>query len=196
MPALLDDYITESELAGELGIKPRTLQLWRLNHRGPAPTTIAKKIFYRRSTVSRWLEDQERKPSGAGERNKIVSTVRKRIWKRRSDGLVQEAWIVNYTDAGNKRRLKTFRLKREADQFQKLINGITLAVPAPLKNGPGPLQFFAPIPPWSKVRLLGKNAARRSLKHCERPIRSWPRQLKRVPLVLTHYPTVYDPTAT
>jgi hypothetical protein len=63
MPAsLLDDYITESELAVQLGIKPRTLQLWRLAGRGPAPTTIAKKIFYRRSTVSQWLEDQERKP--------------------------------------------------------------------------------------------------------------------------------------
>jgi hypothetical protein len=59
---LLDDYIAEAELAAQLGIKPRTLQLWRLAGRGPAPTIIAKKILYRRSTVAQWLEDQERKP--------------------------------------------------------------------------------------------------------------------------------------
>lgn len=43
-------------------------------------------------------------------------SVRKRTWTG-PDGEPRESWVVDYFDGGGKRRLKTFRLKREADSF-------------------------------------------------------------------------------
>lgn len=43
-------------------------------------------------------------------------SVRKREWST-PKGIQKSAWVVDYTDAAGKRRLKTFRLKKEADQF-------------------------------------------------------------------------------
>lgn len=43
-------------------------------------------------------------------------SVRKRQWTSPS-GEAKEAWVVNYTDASGTRRLKTFKLKKEADNF-------------------------------------------------------------------------------
>ena len=48
-------------------------------------------------------------------------SVRKRTW-RNSDGSRGEAWVVNYTDAGGKRRLKSFDRKREAESFEAAVN--------------------------------------------------------------------------
>lgn len=35
----------------------------------------------------------------------------------------QEAWVVDYVDAGGKRRLKTFKRKRDADAYHVTIAG-------------------------------------------------------------------------
>lgn len=43
-------------------------------------------------------------------------SVRKRTWTT-SAGEAKTSWVVDYTDAGGKRRLKTFRLKKDADSF-------------------------------------------------------------------------------
>lgn len=43
-------------------------------------------------------------------------SVRKRTWSS-SDGEQKSAWVVDYIDAGGKRRQKTFRLKKDADSF-------------------------------------------------------------------------------
>lgn len=43
-------------------------------------------------------------------------SVRKRTWSG-PDGEARDSWVVDYFDGGGKRRLKTFRLKREADSF-------------------------------------------------------------------------------
>lgn len=43
-------------------------------------------------------------------------SVRKREWTS-PKGEAKSAWVVDYTDGKGKRRLKTFRLKKEADQF-------------------------------------------------------------------------------
>jgi hypothetical protein len=43
-------------------------------------------------------------------------SIRKREWKS-PDGEAKEAWVVNYTDAGGKRRLRTFARKRDADAY-------------------------------------------------------------------------------
>jgi integrase len=47
-------------------------------------------------------------------------SVRKRTWTNR-DGSQGEAWIVNYTDAGGVRRIKTFDLKRDADAYHATV---------------------------------------------------------------------------
>jgi len=43
-------------------------------------------------------------------------SVRKRTWTT-PKGADKTAWVVDYTDTGGKRRLKTFKLKKEADAF-------------------------------------------------------------------------------
>jgi len=48
-------------------------------------------------------------------------SVRKRTWENR-DGSQGEAWIVNYTDQGGTRRMKSFELKRDADAFHATVN--------------------------------------------------------------------------
>jgi len=54
-------------------------------------------------------------------------SVRKRTWV--SAGVQKTSWVVDYTDNGGKRRLKTFKLKKEADEFAKrsgveVLNGL------------------------------------------------------------------------
>jgi hypothetical protein len=44
-------------------------------------------------------------------------SVRKRTWKTAA-GEERQAWIVDYADQAGKRRMKTFRLKKEADAFE------------------------------------------------------------------------------
>src|SRR5215813_10088838 len=48
-----------------------------------------------------------------------VMSIRKRTWT--TDGETKEAWVVDYVDAGGKRRLKTFRRKREADAYHATV---------------------------------------------------------------------------
>lgn len=43
-------------------------------------------------------------------------SVRKRKWKD-AKGVEREAWVCDYVDGKGVRRLKTFRLKKEADAF-------------------------------------------------------------------------------
>ena len=43
-------------------------------------------------------------------------SVRKRSWTT-ATGVAKTAWIVDYTDGAGRRRLKTFKLKKEADAF-------------------------------------------------------------------------------
>lgn len=45
-----------------------------------------------------------------------MASVRKREWQH--NGEVKTAWVVNYTDQGGKRRLKTFERKKDADAYR------------------------------------------------------------------------------
>jgi integrase len=47
-------------------------------------------------------------------------SVRKRTWKSK-DGETREAWIVDYSDQLGSRHLKTFRRKRDADQYHATV---------------------------------------------------------------------------
>src|SRR4029077_5554494 len=49
-------------------------------------------------------------------------SVRKRTWTNR-DGSQGEAWVVNYTDRGGVRRLKSFERKRDAESFEIAVAG-------------------------------------------------------------------------
>jgi integrase len=48
-------------------------------------------------------------------------SVRKRTWKT-AKGESREAWVVAYVDQAGKRRLKTFRRKKEADAYHSRAN--------------------------------------------------------------------------
>lgn len=45
-----------------------------------------------------------------------MASVRKRTWSHK--GTTKEAWVVTYTDGAGVRRLKTFKKKKDADEFQ------------------------------------------------------------------------------
>ena len=47
-------------------------------------------------------------------------SVRRRNWTN-ADGSQGEAWVVNYTDADGKRRLKSFERKRDADAYHAKV---------------------------------------------------------------------------
>jgi integrase len=49
-------------------------------------------------------------------------SVRRRAWES-ADGSRGEAWVVNYTDSGGKRRLKTFKRRRDAEGFELAVAG-------------------------------------------------------------------------
>jgi integrase len=50
-----------------------------------------------------------------------MATVTKRKWTYKGD--TKTAWVVRYTDQGGKRRLKTFKLKKDADRFRVRTEG-------------------------------------------------------------------------
>lgn len=53
---ILAGYISQVELAKELGIARKTLDRWRLEGHGPQRAKIGKKVFYKKSAVEAWLE--------------------------------------------------------------------------------------------------------------------------------------------
>ena len=57
--ALLQGWISRTDLAQELGVCEETLRRWADARRGPAFVKAGRKILYRRSVVLEWLETQE-----------------------------------------------------------------------------------------------------------------------------------------
>jgi hypothetical protein len=62
MPGILDEYLTDVELAAELKNTPRTLASWRAQGIGPAWIRVGKKPLYRRAGIQVWLETLEHQP--------------------------------------------------------------------------------------------------------------------------------------
>ena len=54
-------YMPEVEFCAMYGISPRTAHRWRKEGLGPAFTPLGKRIFYRKSAVSEWATERERK---------------------------------------------------------------------------------------------------------------------------------------
>lgn len=57
--SLLDDYLSPDELTAQLGICGRTLARWHALGIAPPKTTVGRKIFYKRTSVTEWLADRE-----------------------------------------------------------------------------------------------------------------------------------------
>ena len=58
-PRVLDGYMTEDQLAAEIGRSVRTLARWRALGEGPPVTRIGRQILYRESSARAWLESLE-----------------------------------------------------------------------------------------------------------------------------------------
>jgi hypothetical protein len=58
-PGVLADYLTEQELANQLSVTIRSLQLWKVNRTGPPLTQIGKRPYYRKDAVAAWLASLE-----------------------------------------------------------------------------------------------------------------------------------------
>ncbi len=53
------EYITQPQLAEELGRSTRTLDRWAIHGMGPARTRIGSRKLYRRVAVLDWLRSRE-----------------------------------------------------------------------------------------------------------------------------------------
>lgn len=57
--SLMRDWISRADLALELGLSVDTLRRWEIQRFGPPCVRAGRKVFYRRTTVQDWLEEQE-----------------------------------------------------------------------------------------------------------------------------------------
>ena len=57
---LLIGWISRLDLALELGLSVDTLRRWEARRTGPPCVRAGRKVYYRRTAVEEWLEEQER----------------------------------------------------------------------------------------------------------------------------------------
>jgi len=63
----LDELLTTADVAGRLGVPPRTLEQWRYLGRGPAYIKVGNKsVRYRQSDIDAFLDDHRVVPAGGG----------------------------------------------------------------------------------------------------------------------------------
>ena len=65
----LGDYLTEKQLAEELGRSVRHLKRWRAQGLGPPVTRIGRTAVYKIDSVRAWLESHEKQPLHEAEGN-------------------------------------------------------------------------------------------------------------------------------
>lgn len=53
-------YLTTQEAADYVGLKPRTLQTWRSEGRGPVYYKRNNRILYKPSDIDAWIEESAR----------------------------------------------------------------------------------------------------------------------------------------
>ena len=57
--ALLADYLTIAELAGELGVTVRTVRNWEARGGAPPRVKIGRRVLYHRQGVRHWLAERQ-----------------------------------------------------------------------------------------------------------------------------------------
>jgi len=67
-PGVLDEWMTRSELATELGLSIDTLARWETRRNGPLCIRIGRVVLYRRTAVQEWLRQQEQPHARSGRR--------------------------------------------------------------------------------------------------------------------------------
>jgi predicted DNA-binding transcriptional regulator AlpA len=60
------DLLTTAQVSALTGLSPATLRYWRHADEGPASFRLGKKVFYRRATIERWVEAQEKATTRGG----------------------------------------------------------------------------------------------------------------------------------
>lgn len=56
----MPELLSTRELADRLGIPVSTVRYWRMRREGPPGFKLGKRVVYRASDVSRWIEQQRR----------------------------------------------------------------------------------------------------------------------------------------
>lgn len=70
---VLADFISEAALADQLDVGIRTLREWRRLGKGPAPTLVSRKLYYRAKSIQDWLLSREKKaPRERAGRRSVV----------------------------------------------------------------------------------------------------------------------------
>lgn len=62
MANITENYLTDSQTAGELRVTTRTLARWRAERCGPAWLRVGRRVMYRRESIERWLLNREQIP--------------------------------------------------------------------------------------------------------------------------------------
>jgi hypothetical protein len=57
---ILKDYISQVDLAAQLGKSVKTLVRWELDGKGPPVTRIGREVFYSIPSFEKWLKAKER----------------------------------------------------------------------------------------------------------------------------------------
>jgi hypothetical protein len=55
-----ENFCTEAQVAGELGLKISTMRNWAAKRLGPPRIRVGRKIFYRREALVAWMQSQEK----------------------------------------------------------------------------------------------------------------------------------------
>jgi len=63
---VLDDLVDEGEAAEILHQAPRTLTVWRCHGKGPRYTKLGRRVFYRRTWLNQYIDQQTVSPMGKG----------------------------------------------------------------------------------------------------------------------------------
>ena len=56
--SILEEYVTHTELAAQLGITERTLRLWRARGDAPPITRVGLRVLFHRDDVREWLRSR------------------------------------------------------------------------------------------------------------------------------------------
>ncbi len=60
---VIDDYLTEDQVAEVLGMRIATLRTWVAQRKGPPRVAIGRKIHYSKEALKTWLLSPEKGPA-------------------------------------------------------------------------------------------------------------------------------------